>query len=359
VSQAGGKNKRIVAVVQKMETLKVQVREPYRPLCSVSHVGYSSFMRWKGRIRRDLPVVRPAGPKKIEAVDLGRLEAEIEALRHRIKRSGGTGALYRRWSSSISRRKLQAMVRTTREAMKAERRRGYRRIEWKVPGLCWSMDSSKLGLERLYQVHDLKSRFKLPPLLVDRLSGETVARHLERLFKKFGSPLILKRDNGGDLDCEAVNEVLSKHGVIPLNSPAYYPRYNGAMERAVQEVKKAIEKRIPSVACSAPVPTQILAELCDHELNQKGRRSLKGKNACQVFAKRTGPMKHYGKKKRKEAVLEIKKLALMILEELQLNSPRAAGAALRTATETWLQQNGLIAVTINQSVTPLIQNPVS
>jgi len=52
-------------------------------------------------------------------------------------------------------------------------------------------------------------------------------------------------------------------------------------------------------------------------------------------------------------------LALMILEELELNGPRAAGAALRTATETWLQQNGLIAVTKNLSVTPLIQNPVS
>jgi transposase InsO family protein len=316
-------------------------------------------MRWKGRINQGLPVVDKPGPKKIEPLDIGKLEKEIEALRHRIKRSRGTGALYRRWSSSISRRKLQAMVARTREAMKAQRRQGYARIEWKVPGLAWSLDSSKLGTERLYQVHDLKSRFKLPPLLVDRLAGETVGRHLERLFKKFGPPLILKRDNGSDLDCGAVNEVLSQHGVIPLNSPAYYPRYNGAMERAIGEVKKAIEKRIPSVACSAPVPTQILAELCDHELNQKGRRSLKGRNACEVFAKRTKPMKRYGKRKRKEAVFEIKKLALMILEELKLNGPRAAGAALRTATETWLQQNGLITITKNQSVTPLIQNPVS
>jgi transposase InsO family protein len=342
-----------------METLKVQVREPYRPVCVQARVGYSSFMRWKGRINQGLPVVDKPGPKKIEPVDLGKLGNEIEALSHRIKRSGGTGMLYRRWSPQISRRKLQAMVRMTREAMKAKRRQGYRRIEWKVPGLAWSMDSSKLGAERLYQVHDLASRFKLPPLLVDRLAGETIALHLERLFKKFGPPLILKRDNGSDLDCGAVNEVLSRHGVIPLNSPAYYPRYNGAMERAIGEVKKAIEKRIPSVACSAPVPMQILAELCDHELNHMNRRSLKGKNACEVFAKRTGPIKRYGKRKRKEVVIEIKKLALMILEELQLNGPRAAGAALRTAKETWLQQNGLIAVTKNQSVTPLIQNPVS
>lgn len=183
--------------------------------------------------------------------------------------------------------------------------------------------------------------------------------HLERSFKKFGPPLILKRDNGSDLDCGAVNEMLSRWHVLPLNSPAYYPRYNGAMERAVQEVKNGIKKRIPSVACSAPVPTQFLAELCDHELNQRGRRSLKGRNACEVFARRTRPMKRYGRKKRKEVVIEIKKLALMILEELQLDGPRAAGAALRTATETWLQQNGLIAVTKNLSVTPLIQNPVS
>lgn len=342
-----------------MKTLKVQAREPYRPLCSAGRLSYSSFMRWKGRIDLGKPAVEKPGPKKREPLDLVVLQQQIERLRHRLKRSRGTGLLYEKWRAQVSRRKLRVMVRQTRQRLNRQRRCVMKRIEWKVPGLCWAVDSSKLKTEHLYQVHDLASRFKLPPLVVDRLSGETLGRHLERLFKKFGPPLMLKRDNGGDLDCEVVNAVLTRHAVIPLNSPRYWPRYNGAMERANGEVKPAIERQIASVACSAPVPTQILAELAVHGLNDKRRRSLRGKSSCAVFGARGPAMKRYIRRKREAAALEIKKLALRILEELKLNGRRAAAAALRTATETWLLDNGLIAVTKNQSVTPLNQNPVS
>jgi hypothetical protein len=58
---------------------------------------------------------------------------------------------------------------------------------------------------------------------------------LEQLFLHDGPPLVLKRDNGSNLNHQAVDEVLARYLVIPLNSPPHYPPYNGAMECAVRD----------------------------------------------------------------------------------------------------------------------------
>ncbi len=67
---------------------------------------------------------------------------------------------------------------------------------------------------------DLASRYQLEPLTALASSGIEVARHLESLFRRDGAPLLLKRDNGSAFNHQAVNEVLARWGVIPLNSPA-------------------------------------------------------------------------------------------------------------------------------------------
>jgi len=75
-----------------------------------------------------------------------------------------------------------------------------------------------------------------------------VAEHLEKLFRRHGPPLFLKRDNGSPLNAAEVDAVLADYGVIPLNSPAYYPRYNGAMEKSIRDFKAALAKRQPKAA---------------------------------------------------------------------------------------------------------------
>jgi hypothetical protein len=49
--------------------------------------------------------------------------------------------------------------------------------------------------------------------------GETVGVRLEQLFLQHGPPLVLKRDNGSNLNQQAVDEVLARYLVLPLNSP--------------------------------------------------------------------------------------------------------------------------------------------
>ena len=82
-----------------------------------------------------------------------------------------------------------------------------------------------------------------------------MARHLESLFRSQGAPLLLKRDNGSVFNHNAVNEVLARWGVIPLNSPAYYAPYNGAIEQGIKELKKEMARALP--AANAIIPTKL------------------------------------------------------------------------------------------------------
>ena len=78
-----------------------------------------------------------------------------------------------------------------------------------------------------------------------------MAVRLEQLFLRHGPPLVLKRDNGSNLNHQAVDEVLTRYLVIPLNSPPHYPPYNGGMECAVRELKTPLVEKI---LASGPIP---------------------------------------------------------------------------------------------------------
>jgi hypothetical protein len=94
--------------------------------------------------------------------------------------------------------------------------------------------------------------------------GETVAGRLEHLFIQHGPPLVLKRDNGSNLNQRAVDEVLARYLVLPLNSPPHYPPYNGGMECAVRELKTPL---VEQILAHGPVPesqVQVWAEGLAH-----------------------------------------------------------------------------------------------
>ncbi len=42
------------------------------------------------------------------------------------------------------------------------------------------------------------------------------------------------------------NQVLAEFDVIPLNSPAYYPPYNGSIENGIRERKTAVLEALPT-----------------------------------------------------------------------------------------------------------------
>jgi hypothetical protein len=58
-------------------------------------------------------------------------------------------------------------------------------------------------------VQDLASRYKFTPWVGEQVLGEIVAVRLEQLFLRQGPPLVLKRDNGSNLNHQAVDEILT------------------------------------------------------------------------------------------------------------------------------------------------------
>jgi transposase InsO family protein len=111
-------------------------------------------------------------------------------------------------------------------------------------------------------VQDLASRYKFTPWVGERVLGESVAARLEQLFLRHGPPLVLKRDNGSHLNHQAVDEVLSRYLVTPLNSPPHYPPYHGGMECAVRELKTPLVEKILASNPLRESQVQVWAEMC-------------------------------------------------------------------------------------------------
>lgn len=334
-----------------------QIREktgmPYRGICSAVRLPYPSLIRWRMRLKRDMPLVRQPGPQKIKPPDLSRIVHDISKLSHGYNRTQGTGALYARYCSAVSRRQLQAMVAMARHDLNTLHRQNLRRIRWNIPNVAWSMDPSEYaqrdeaGLKvHLNQMQDLASRYKFNPMTGEAPCGEEIAGYLTTNFKRFGPPLFMKRDNGGNVNHSAVNEVLGDYFVIPVNSPVHYPPYNGAIEEAQTELKAGLSSRLSLRSCCPTEHMEVYASTVQHDLNHQPRPCLNGKTSCQVYF--TGK-RRFTKWERRDAYAWITDLQNDILSSSEGTQPQAAW---RIAVEAWLKMKGFITITVNGKVLP-------
>ncbi len=267
--------------------MKQQRKMPYGMICKTLQLPLASFNRWRHRIRTGLAIVNPPGPKKAEPFD-PLLDAEIRLLDHGRKRSAGTVGLYQRRRFMISRRELGQMVERVRHDLEADRRARLRRIEWLTPGVVWAMDVTEYNLGApgkvyLHNVQDLGSRYKFLPMAGACPVGEEVAGHLSEKIDRYGAPLVLKRDNGGNMNHSAINDVLAESCILPLNNPEYYASYNGAIEESQREVKDCLRKKLMEGPPDPGDHISAYAETAVNDLNHRVRPCLNGETSCQVF----------------------------------------------------------------------------
>jgi len=111
---------------------------------------------------------------------------------------------------------------------------------------------------------------------------------------------VLKRDNGSNLNQQAVDAVLARYLVMPLNSPPHYPPYNGGMECAVREMKTPLAEKILAGGPPSESQVQAWAEVLAHELNHRSRGCLDGHIACRVFQDAKPALQAYTLRKRRE-----------------------------------------------------------
>ena len=165
-----------------------------------------------------MAAVNPPGPKKVEPFDPF-LDTEIRLLDHGRKRSAGTTGLYQRYRFTISRRELAQMVERVRRDLEADRRARVRWIEWLMPGVVWAMDFTEYDLGvpgkiYLHNTQDLGSRYKFLPMAGTYPIGEEVAGYLSEKIYRYGAPLVLKRDNAGNMNHSAINDVWHPMSIV-------------------------------------------------------------------------------------------------------------------------------------------------
>jgi transposase InsO family protein len=319
-------------------------------------LGYRTLLRWRRRVSGGNPPLTPPGPKKTGPLPLDEVRREIEALRHGKKRSRGICALRVRYQSVLSRRSLSEMAAEERTRRASARRQVCKHVTWKEPNLAWAIDGTERGQdeqgERLHvhAVQDLCTRYRFAPLVAIESKGEAIAVHLEKLFQKHGPPLFLKRDNGSALNHAAVDRVLADNGVIPLNSPTYYPKYNGAVEKGIREMKEALGESLPQAVRWQPEQIRPYILAVHHDLNCRRRRSLQGHTACEAYQHR--PRHRFNRRARLATFEWIRIRAKDRMGKLETIDHRSLNAAWRHAAETWLRCQGLITVTINNKVLP-------
>ncbi len=333
-----------------------QIREktgmPYRAICRAVRLPYPSLIRWRVRRRKETPLVRQPGPPKIVKPDFGRLAQDMAQLSHGHARTQGTGAFYARYAPCLSRRELKSMVAMARHDLNSVHRQNLRRIRWNVPNVAWSMDPCEYEQRdatgarvHLNQMQDLASRYKFSPMAGDVPCGEEISGYLAATFKRFGAPLFLKRDNGGNLNHTAVNTVLVDYFVMPVNSPVHYPPYNGAIEEAQTELKSGLVAKLAYKPCCPREHLEAYASAVEHDLNHQPRPCLNGKNACRVYfaGKRT-----FSRWERRDAYVWIANVQydMLCCDGVQ---PQAAW---RLAVEAWLRMKGFITITVNGKVLP-------
>ena len=341
-------------MVQSIHRWREQGGPSCRRLLAAAGLPRSSFLRWQRRIRRGRPAIRTTAVRDVPALEkkssakAAEIRTKIAGLSHGRQRSRGAPALFQTVKTWLSRRSFQILIHARRQEIAREREAACTRIEWSQPAAVWAMDPGQLGPRRWNLVGDLASRFRFELVAAAMLPAHAIANQLAALFARHGAPLVLKRDNGSNLAGDEVDELLDAYGVIALNSPPHYPRYNGAIEYAQRELKA----RVGGLTAQGLELDEALAD-APALLNATPRPCLADHTAAEVFySARDDFQRQFTLTRRKEIHGLIQDEASCIRDRMERCGYHAQGAAWRRAVEQWLAENGLMTVHQPQIVLP-------
>jgi hypothetical protein len=197
----------------------------------------------------------------------------------------------------------------------------------------------------------MATTFPFEPLLTLDLRGHEAATFLGRLFRKHRAPLFLKRDNGGVFNTPEVNALLDTLGVIPLNSPARYPRRNGAIEHGIGELKAELRAGSPAAGPRDPQQALWFARWLVHKHNFNPRHLLQRQSAAPAYTER--PRLRWSRRQCHHLFVWIGTRTKRMLRAMDHPHQLDVRRAWRRSVESWLRRQGLIEVSIQQQpVTP-------
>jgi transposase InsO family protein len=196
------------------------------------HVPRRTLSRWRSRRQHPQPILPRGRPCKESS------PTERRAVIAFLVAQGAHLGLptLRSQFPHMPRCELHDLQITYRRRYRAARRRSAARLKWKAAGTVWAIDHV-VPPSRIDGVHsavlavrDLGSGMQLGWLPVLRQTAQAAIPALERLFFRYGPPLVLKSDNGSAFIKSDFQDLLARHGTQWLPSPARSPWYNGGCE---------------------------------------------------------------------------------------------------------------------------------
>lgn len=325
-------------------------------ICEHMILPYNSLRRWKERDDMGRAVLKRPGPSFVPKIHMDTLRSELTELKHGRKRSRGSAKLYERYRGSLSRRDFSHVLSDIRAQSVRENFANMDRITWNEPGLCWAMDATAYKVSgnkvHIQQVTDAAANYRFPAISGDsEPHGEEIAAHLDYLFCKYGAPMFLKRDNGGNQKHPAVNEVLAKHAVIAIDSPCYYPQYNGSVEKNQDLLKLELNRLLQYTLTRPGEHFEVYLNNAINNLNHNPKRRLKGIHPCRAYF--GYEKKKYYKRERRTIYDWILEHTASILKHMENQYSTNQAIAFRVACVTWLRNNGLITISKKEKVLPI------
>jgi hypothetical protein len=228
--------------------LKIRAKgDPLKGYFGVLALSPRTFGSWTTPAVPDTAVPFFPPPKPVPSVpripvDLSNLRIQLRALVHRRHRTYGLPGLWPQFQGRIPRAAFRDLAADVRADVKRERRRHLQRYQFLHPDVAHSFDYTELpraepGAPKLYlaKMMDDFARLKLKHALTHRkgavVGGAFVDNHLSTSPK----PLVLKFDL--EFDTPEFYDLLLRHRVVPLPSPAGYPAFNAKTERSYRDVK--------------------------------------------------------------------------------------------------------------------------
>lgn len=312
-------------------------------------------LRWWNRLRRRPCAPAPRGRPCRAATPERR--SEVQELLTELGPHAGL-PLLRRLFPDVARSELRELQALERLRRRGRREEYARRLEWHSVGAVWAMDYAEPptpidGRYRaLFSVRDLASGKQLAWLPVPEATAEQAAAALESLFREHGPPLVLKSDNGSPFTAERTALLLDAEEVVPLFSPPYTPRYNGACEAGIGGLKArthhlaADDGRPGRWSCEDVEAARRMAD------EEHYPRRLRGLTAAEAWSARQSPTPDERRRFRDVVVSheqEIRKQRGYLLEE---DLGRARQASLdRRAVRRALVELGYLSF-LRSTITP-------
>ncbi|KAI5725637.1 hypothetical protein M8J77_018002 [Diaphorina citri] len=104
------------------------------------------------------------------------------------------------------------------------------------------IDYAEYDKKNLFIIYDAFSKW-IEVEVVSSTDSKSTIQCLERFFSNFGFPETCVSDNGPQLVSKEMVDFMENNSITMVNSPPYHPKSNGAAERAVQVVKRHLEKQ--------------------------------------------------------------------------------------------------------------------